>query len=201
MTTKQPNILLILTDQQRFPPVYENEDLKRFRRRVLKGEQSLHDTGVVFERHYAMSAACTPSRASLFTGQYPSLHGVTQTDGICKGPDSPDMHWLAPDTIPTMGDWFRAGGYRTFYKGKWHVSHMHLPAPDGEQLQTLTEDGKPIPENIAAFLKADLLEPYGFSEWLGPEPHGLGAQNTGTIRDPFTADETIALLKRLDADG
>ncbi len=199
---KKPNILLILTDQQRFPPVYENEDLKRFRREVLKGEQSLHDAGVSFDRHYTMSAACTPSRASLFTGQYPSLHGVTQTDGIVKAPDGPEMQWLAPDTIPTMGDWFRAGGYRTFYKGKWHVSHAHLPAPGGEgQLQTLTEEGKPIPENIATFLKADLLEPYGFSEWVGPEPHGLGAQNTGTARDPFTADETIALLKRLDTDA
>ncbi len=199
---KRPNILLILTDQQRFPPVYENEDLKRFRREVLKGEQSLHDAGVSFNRHYTMSTACTPSRASLLTGQYPSLHGVTQTDGIAKGPDSAEMQWLACDTVPTLGDWFRAGGYRTFYKGKWHVSHMHLPAPNGEgQLQTLTEDGKPIPENIATFLKADLLEPYGFSEWVGPEPHGLGAQNTGTIRDPFTADETIALLKRVDMDG
>ena len=199
---KRPNILVILTDQQRFPPVYENEDLKHFRREVLKGEQSLHDTGVSFNRHYTMSAACTPSRASFITGQYPSLHGVTQTDGICKGPDSPDMRWLAPNTVPTMGDWFRAGGYRTFYKGKWHVSHLHLPAPDGEgQLQSLTEDGVPIPENISAFLKADLLEPYGFSEWVGPEPHGLGKQNTGTIKDPFTAEEVISLLKRLDEDG
>lgn len=202
MTTKKPNILVILTDQQRFPPVYENEDLKRFRREVLKGEQSLHDTGVSFNRHYTMSAACTPSRASLLTGQYPSLHGVTQTDGLGKDPDGPEMAWLAADTVPTLGDWFRAGGYRTFYKGKWHASHAHLPAPDGKgPLQTLTEDGTPIPENIAAYRKADLLEPYGFSEWVGPEPHGLGAQNTGTIRDPFTADDTIALLKRLDTDG
>lgn len=79
---KKPNILLILTDQQRFPPAYENEDLKRFRREVLKGEQSLHDAGVSFGRHYTMATACTPSRASLMTGQYPSLHSVTQTDGI-----------------------------------------------------------------------------------------------------------------------
>lgn len=111
------------------------------------------------------------------------------------------MGWLAHDTIPTMGDWFRAGGYRTFYKGKWHVSHLHLPAPDSTgELQTLTEEGEPIPENVAAYLKADLLDPYGFSEWVGPEPHGLGRQNMGTVRDPFTADEVVSLLKRLDTD-
>jgi arylsulfatase A-like enzyme len=202
MAAKKPNILLILTDQQRFPPVYESEELRRYRRETFRGEESLRASGISFDRHYTMSAACTPSRASFLTGQYPSLHGVTQTDGLAKGPDDAEMAWLAPDTVPTLGDWFRAGGYRTFYKGKWHVSHVHLPAPDGSgNLQAITEDGAPIPENIAAYLKADLLDPYGFSEWVGPEAHGLGKQNTGTIRDPFTADEVIGLLKRLDQDG
>ena len=100
-----------------------------------------------------------------------------------------------------MGDWFRAGGYRTFYKGKWHISHAHLDSPDGKgHLQTINKDGSPIPENIAAYLEADLLNDFGFSEWVGPEPHGLGYQNTGTARDPFTATETIELLRRLDKD-
>ena len=36
------------------------------------------------------------------------------------------MHWLDPDTVPTMGDWFRAAGYRTHYRGKWHISHPDL---------------------------------------------------------------------------
>ena len=52
--------------------------------------------------------------------------------------------------------------------------------------------------NIEKYLEADLLDDYGFSEG---EPHGLGKHNMGTVKDPFTADETIALLKRLDADG
>ena len=202
MLAKRPNILLILTDQQRNPPVYEPEALHRFRHETLKAEESLHSSGVTFERHYTMSSACVPSRASLLTGQYPSLHGVAQTDGLAKGPDDPAMSWLAPDTVPTLGDWFRAGGYWTYFKGKWHVSHMHLDAPSGNgPLQTIKDDGTPIPENIATYLKADLLDAYGFSEWVGPEPHGFGKQNTGTVRDPFTADETIALLKRLDTDG
>ena len=67
------------------------------------------------------------------TGQYPSLHGVTQTDGVAKDANNDDeMFWLAPDTVPTLGDWFRAGGYRTFFKGKWHASHAHLDAEDGK---------------------------------------------------------------------
>jgi hypothetical protein len=57
-----------------------------------------------------MAAACGPSRAWLLTGHYPWLHGETQTDGISKGADNPEeMFWPAPDTVPTLGDWFRAG--------------------------------------------------------------------------------------------
>ena len=36
---------------------------------------------------------------------------------------------------------------------------------------------------------------------MGRQPHGLGKHNTGTLKDPFTADETIALLERLDAEA
>ena len=103
--------------------------------------------------------------------------------------------------MPTLGDWFRAGGYRTYYKGKWHVSHPHLDAEDGDgYLLSIDDDGTPIEDNIQKYLDADLLDDHGFSEWVGPDPHGLGKHNTGVIKDPFTADETIALLKRLDAE-
>jgi len=198
----RPNILLVLTDQQRFPPPYESEELKQHRREHMPSEARLSDNGISFQRHYSMAAACAPSRASLLTGHYPSLHGVTQTDGLAKSVSSDDMFWLAPDSVPTLGDWFRAGGYRTYFKGKWHASHAQLDAADGDgPLLSIDDDGNPIPANVDAYLKADLLDDFGFSEWVGPEPHGLGKHNTGTLKDPFTADETIALLQRLDDDG
>ena len=100
-----------------------------------------------------------------------------------------------------MGDWFRAGGYRTYYKGKWHVSHAHLDADDGKgYLLSIDDDGEPQEENIERYLEADLLDEFGFSEWVGPEPHGLGKHNTGTVKDVFTADETVELLQRLDGE-
>jgi arylsulfatase A-like enzyme len=190
-----------MTDQQRYPPPYESDELAEFRRTHLAGVERLRANGVSFRHHYPMAAACAPSRASLLTGHYPSLHGVTQTDGIAKTADSDDMFWLAPDTVPTLGDWFRTGGYRTYFKGKWHAAHVHLDAEDGDgPLLSIDDDGTPIDANIERYLEADLLDDYGFSEWVGPEPHGLGKHNTGLLKDPFTADETIALLKRLDAD-
>jgi len=197
----RPNILLILTDQLRYPPAYESEELAGYREEHCAGQESLRSNGISFTRHYPIAAACAPSRASLLTGQYPSLHGVTQTDGVSKAADGDEMFWLAPDTVPTMGDWFRAGGYRTYFKGKWHASHAHLEAEDGKGfLLSIDDEGNQIEDNIETYLQADLLDDYGFSEWVGPEPHGLGPHNTGTMKDPFTADETIALLERLGAE-
>jgi arylsulfatase A-like enzyme len=194
----RPNVLVILTDQLRRPPAYESAELARWRAEAMPGIERLRREGVSFAHHYAMATACAPSRASLLTGQYPSLHGVTQTDGF-KGAD--EVTWLAPDGVPTIGDWFRAAGYRTYYKGKWHASHAHLADDDGGgYLLSIDDDGVPIEANVDRYLEADLLHDYGFSEWVGPEPHGLGRHNTGTVKDPFTADETIDLLKRLTGE-
>src|SRR4051795_4169509 len=199
---RRPNILLVMTDQLHHPPAYESAELEAYRREHCPGQERLRANGISFEHHYPISAACAPSRASLLTGHHPSLHGVSQTPGLTKSDEGDDMFWLAPDDVATLGDWFRAGGYRTYYKGKWHASHPHLHADDGDGLlQSIEDDGTPIEDSIEKYLKADLLDDYGFSEWVGPEPHGLGKRNTGGGKDPFTADETIALLKRLDADA
>ena len=124
-----PNILLIMTDEERYPPPYEDAATAKFRRDQMGARESLRDGGVELHRHYAGSTACVPSRATLFTGQYPSLHGVSKTDGIAKKNTDPAMGWLDPDEVPTLGDWFRAGGYQTHYRGKWHVSHADLAIP------------------------------------------------------------------------
>ena len=55
------------------------------------------------------------------------------------------MGWLDPDEVPTLGDWFRAGGYQTHYRGKWHVSHADLSIPGShEGLMASDDDGRPI---------------------------------------------------------
>jgi arylsulfatase A-like enzyme len=40
-----------------------------------------------------------------------------------------DIFWLDPNTVPTMGDYFRTAGYRSFYKGKWHISQEGILIP------------------------------------------------------------------------
>jgi arylsulfatase A-like enzyme len=195
-----PNILVIMTDEERYPPPYEGESLARFRREQLGARQSIRDGGLEFHRHYAGSTACLPSRTTLFTGQYPSLHGAANTDGLAKKANDPDMQWLDPNSVPTLGDWFRAGGYETHYRGKWHISHADLMIPGShEGLMASDETGTPIPAAVAAYKGADRLDPYGFSGWIGREPHGAAKADSGVVRDGVFAEQVVELFADLAA--
>lgn len=192
-----------MVDEQRYPTPYDGPVLRKWLDENLPAQRILRERGVEFHRHYAMSAACAPSRTSLFTGQYPTLHGVSQTDGMGKTAFDPGMSWLDPNTVPTLGDWFRAGGYETYYKGKWHISHADILIPGTENslmTTTVTPDGKsaPILGNVDYYRNADRLDDFGFSGWIGPEPHGNNPANSGWIRDPQYRHEALSLLDALE---
>src|SRR5580765_8400910 len=77
----RPNIVLIMTDQERYPqywpPGWEDANLPNRKR--------LADNGLAFTRAFCNAAMCSPSRATLFTGLYLTQHGVehTLTTGGC----------------------------------------------------------------------------------------------------------------------
>ncbi len=100
-----------------------------------------------------------PSRPTIFTGHYPDVHGVTQTDGLGKDAEDSRMRWLPEGEVPTLGHWFRAAGYDTHYDGKWHISHADLHDEEGRRRETNTADGEVIPEAVQAYLDADPLGP------------------------------------------
>ncbi|OBI82185.1 sulfatase-like hydrolase/transferase [Mycobacterium sp. E740] len=194
--TDQPDIVIVMTDEERAVPPYESSDVLAWRDRKLRGRKWFDEHGVSFQRHYTGSLACVPSRPTIFTGHYPDLHGVTQTDGIGKVYDDSRMRWLRPNEVPTLGNWFRAAGYDTHYDGKWHISHADLTDPaTGQPLATNDDDGVVDPVAVQRYLDADPLEPYGFSGWVGPEPHGAPLANAGIRRDPLIADRVVAWLK------
>lgn len=192
----RPDIVIILTDEERAAPPYEGAELAAWREQALAGTRWFHEHGVSFERHYTGSLACVPSRPTLFTGQYPDLHGVTQTDGLGKVADDTRMRWLRQGEVPTLGNWFRAAGYDTHYDGKWHISHADLTDPvTGKALLSNDDDGIVDPYAVQAYLDADALDPYGFSGWVGPEPHGAALANSGLRRDPLIAERVVAWLE------
>jgi arylsulfatase A-like enzyme len=193
-------VLFIMTDEERYPPPYEADSLAEFRRTQLPARERLRAQSRELHRHYAGATACTPSRTTLFTGQYASLHGVADTDGLAKQSTDPAMHFLDPDTVPTMGDWFRAAGYRTHYRGKWHVSHPDLTIPGThESLRVNDADGVLDPVAVDAYRRADRLDPYGFSGWIGREPHGADKADTGFVRDGVFAQEVVDLFGEIAA--
>ena len=69
---RKPNILVIITDQERevmhWPSEWAETNLPARRRLLAHG---LH-----FTRAQCNTAACSPSRATFFTGLYPAQHGV-----------------------------------------------------------------------------------------------------------------------------
>jgi arylsulfatase A-like enzyme len=182
-----PNVLVILVDQMRFPRFAYGpeqglaEPIKRILgfqagpdepnayRRFFPGFSKLAQNAVVLRNHTIASSACIPSRATIMTGQYGTRTGVTQTDGLFKNGDAPTFPWLSPHGIPTLGHWFRGAGYRTHYFGKWHVSNP--------------------PEHT--------LQRYGFDDWelSWPEPHGANINNLGAYRDHQFADLACSFLR------
>jgi len=196
----RPNILVIMTDEERYPPLYETDAIRQFRQSQLPGQQAIRARSTELHRHYAASTACVPSRASLFTGHYPSLHGVRATDGAAKSALDADVTWLDPNTVPTMGHYCRAAGYRTLYRGKWHISHADLTTPDTRtSLASSDAQGKIIEPNHSLYRAANRLTPYGFDGWIGPDPHGSAQSNCGLLRDPLFGDQVESLFTELEA--
>jgi arylsulfatase A-like enzyme len=113
---RRPNILLVVSDQER-QRSWLPEGV------TLPWRDRLRAEGVEFTDFFTHSSPCSPSRASLFTGRYLPGHGVV--DNIIM----PEHHELA-DTVPTLGSLLDGAGYRSSYIGKWHLSHS--PTPDME---------------------------------------------------------------------
>ncbi len=99
--------------------------------------QRLASRGTTFTRAYAASPLCSPTRASILTGQTVARHGFTAPVGHLpeikivaeKGVKAPPKEKsIIPvsasrlDTkIPTLGKLFKNVGYKTAHFGKWHL--------------------------------------------------------------------------------
>jgi uncharacterized sulfatase len=102
-STRKPNILLITSDQQYWStlgflnPKISTPNLDR-----------LAHEGTNFSRAYCPNPTCTPTRASIITGQYPSWHGAWTLGTKLR------------EDAPTIGDELTRGGYDTTLVGKAH---------------------------------------------------------------------------------
>ncbi len=86
--------------------------------------------GLRFTSAYAAAPVCSPTRASLLTGQWPQRTGITDYIGAPPTPDrwtrntralpAPFADRLAHDATTLAGQ-MKSAGYATFFAGKWHL--------------------------------------------------------------------------------
>jgi arylsulfatase A-like enzyme len=107
-TAERPNIIFILTDDQR----YETLGVTGDKFISTPHLDQLAADGVLFSNASVNSAICTPSRACYFLGQYERRHGVNFNSGTAMAPEA----WAQSYPIK-----LREGGYFTGYVGKNHV--------------------------------------------------------------------------------
>jgi arylsulfatase len=108
MTDKRPNIILIITDQQRYDtiralgfPYVDTPNLDR-----------LVEEGVAYTNCFITAPSCAPARASLFTGYYP------HTTGILKNADQWRHSWV---------ELLNQSGYYCVNVGKMHTFPYETP--------------------------------------------------------------------------
>ncbi|WP_298036933.1 sulfatase [uncultured Microbacterium sp.] len=164
MTTapRRPNIVLILTDDHASHAISAYGSAVNSTPRI----DEIAENGVRLDNCFCTNALCTPSRASILTGTYSHINGVTT------------LHTPIDASQPTFISQLGAAGYRTAIIGKWHMGegeghdpqgfdHWEVLINQGEYFdpQILSADGLRIEEGYATDVLTDLA-----LKWLDEQP-------------------------------
>ncbi len=122
------NIIFILSDDHRYDfmgftgkvPFLETPNMDR-----MAGE------GAHMKNAFVTTSLCSPSRASILTGQYTHRHGVV------------DNQSMVPDGTHFFPEFLQEKGYQTGFVGKWHMGeHKNDPRPGFDFWASFTGQGK-----------------------------------------------------------
>ncbi len=124
----RPNVVVVVVDDLRADefgaaghPWLETPNIDR-----------LAAEGTMFTRAFHAVPLCSPNRASLLTGQYPSRHGII--DNVARN--------LASHRLQTFPQALQADGYRTAFFGKWHMGNDPTPRPGFDRWAALPGQGR-----------------------------------------------------------
>jgi choline-sulfatase len=168
---RKPNILLIITDQERevmhWPAAWAEAN--------LPARSGLLEHGLQFTRAQCNTAACSASRATLMTGRYPTEHGVKNLVTSDDPEDKVQRHLpVLPSNLPNLATVMAAAGYHVALKGK-----LHLTRPvqyDHERKRYYWSEAD----------IAHLAERYGFHDWNPPDmsdPTSLSDLGGGSVNN------------------
>jgi len=171
----RPNIIVVISDQFRWDcvgamglnPMNLTPNLDRMAGR-----------GVLFQSAFANQPVCAPARGSMFTGQYPTRHGVWRNGlGLAEN-------------ATTLATVLRHVGYSANYIGKWHLS------PDAG----VANAGPVPPANRGGFL--DLWEAANVLEFTSHayegdlfDGDGKPIHFSGQYRTDFMTDRALRFLR------
>lgn len=193
-----PNIIWVITDEHNFRTLgcyrdlMDQEQAEQWGAKVVETPNIdwLADNGALFTSMYAASPVCSPSRASMFTGQYP--HTVNM----------PVNNKVMDVKYPTIAKVLQKEGYKTGYVGKWHLSGEAkpgwAPAPSYGFEDTrymfnrghwkvfgMTEDGIPF---IAS------------KDKKGNPNYGMNGANEKSYSTDWLMDRTISFIEKNKKD-
>ncbi len=142
----RPNIVMVVVDDMRWNeyaaaghPFLETPNI-----------DWLAANGVTFSNAHHVDPLCSPSRASILTGQYPSRHGII--DNTARDRLS---HRL--QTFPIA---LRESGYETAHIGKWHMGNDPTPRPGYDYWVSFSGQGRTV--NPGLYEKGQLHKVEGY---------------------------------------
>jgi choline-sulfatase len=212
---RRPNLLLIITDQQRAPMHWPDEP--GWLASLTPADHELARTGLTFTDATCSSCMCSPSRASLFTGLFPTQHGVTLTHTEMGARPDPRN---APAALGTFAKNIQSGSVprvktaKAFARGALRLgteTGEHEPEldPDTPNLARMLGDSgytvgfkgkwhltKPVNGDWSQADAERLERDYGFAGWEPPDagenldPEHFGGGNAGVSQQGFDEDFT-----------
>jgi arylsulfatase A-like enzyme len=169
---KRPNVLVLMTDQERHQdrlPEHLPTPVRCW----------LDRNGTRIDRFHASSMACTPSRGCYWTGMYSPQQGMYGTFIV-------GTQFTMDPSIPTIGDLFKELGYQTAFFGKWHLGYPGEPPTN--------------PEAALDTAQLNPLKGYGFDYSAISPPADVGAYNDGYTNDPIWTGQAVDFLRAHAAD-
>lgn len=146
---RRPNLVLFLVDDMGWmdssvygSQYYETPNFERFAKQAMR-----------FTDAYAVPL-CSPTRATILTGQYSARHGITSAsghqpaapEGASPYPEkgSPNQRFLYPASrnfldpgLTVLPECLKNAGYRTGHFGKWHLGTAPEHRPDQHGFETV----------------------------------------------------------------
>ena len=207
-----PNILLLITDQQRYPCHWP--DYSGWLRDLTPNQHAMEQHGLTFHRAFTNTSMCSPSRATLLTGRYPAQHGVTLTHtqadlrpdlgnspavvrelvGMMRGPNAPRRRALRNFGRGLIQAGPRSGNEPELQPDTQSLAHVlrkrgYEVAYKGKWHLTHPSHGEGA--MLGGWTQADaerIRDDYGFADWEPPDAgenakaEHFGAGNAGPLQ-------------------